>query len=352
MSGHATTPPTTTAEQADLAVLVAEVTGGDELPDDTDPAAVDRCRRRLAELGLWTLGVDEAAGGGGADPALVATALAGLGRRWAALGWASVQAHAAAEALAGDRVGAHAELLAAIHAGDAPVAVIDAASPAVGFAAGRPERVDRIDAAGLPATVLVLGEGGRGWLLPADALAAEEVRRTGLQGARTAAVRVTAPGRVLSLDELDDAALRVRLRLGAAAVAAGLAGAAADAAVGYSTGRSQFGAPLTALPTVRESLLSSSGTAATVLRSVLLPAPPSPWQATALLDAATEAAVDTCARALQAHGGYGYLTEYPVERLLRDAVSLRAACDVATGRRGSAQDLVAVPGAGRGGGGA
>jgi alkylation response protein AidB-like acyl-CoA dehydrogenase len=342
-------PPTTTAEQADLAALVAEVTGEGDLPDDTDPAGVERCRRRLAELGLWTLGVGAAAGGGGADPALVATALAGLGHRWAALGWASVQAHAAAEALAGDRTGAHTDLVAAIHAGDAPVAVVDAASPAVGLVDGRPERVDRIDAAGLPATVLVLGEEGRGWLVPAEALDAEEVRRTGLQGARTAAVRVTAPERVTALDGLDDAALRVRLRLGAAAVAAGLAGAAADAAVGYSAERSQFGAPLTALPTVRESLLASSGAAATVLRSILHPAPPSPWQATALLDAATEAAVDTCARAVQAHGGYGYLAEYPVERLLRDAVSLRAACDVATGRRSSAQDLVAVPAAARDG---
>ena len=34
------------------------------------------------------------------------------------------------------------------------------------------------------------------------------------------------------------------------------------------------------------------------------------------------------AAALQSHGGYGYLTEYPVERMLRDAVSLRAACGV------------------------
>jgi alkylation response protein AidB-like acyl-CoA dehydrogenase len=34
---------------------------------------------------------------------------------------------------------------------------------------------------------------------------------------------------------------------------------------------------------------------------------------------ATEIAVDNALEAIQVHGGYGYLKEYPVERYLRDA---------------------------------
>ena len=33
---------------------------------------------------------------------------------------------------------------------------------------------------------------------------------------------------------------------------------------------------------------------------------------------ATDAAFDICNDALQLHGGYGYIREYPVERFLRD----------------------------------
>jgi alkylation response protein AidB-like acyl-CoA dehydrogenase len=33
---------------------------------------------------------------------------------------------------------------------------------------------------------------------------------------------------------------------------------------------------------------------------------------------ATDAAFDICNDALQLHGGYGYIREYPIERYLRD----------------------------------
>jgi alkylation response protein AidB-like acyl-CoA dehydrogenase len=140
------------------------------------------------------------------------------------------------------------------------------------------------------------------------------------------------------------AAARVRLRLGAAAVAAGVADAAAEAALAYSASRRQFGAALTALPTVREQLFGSAGAAAVTLRQILRTADATPWQAAAVLDAACESAIEACARAVQSHGGYGYLTEYPVERLLRDAVSLRAACDTAGIRRAGALDLATSQG--------
>jgi len=35
----------------------------------------------------------------------------------------------------------------------------------------------------------------------------------------------------------------------------------------------------------------------------------------------SEAAVQSCLDAIQIHGGYGYMTEYEIERQLRDAIS-------------------------------
>lgn len=45
---------------------------------------------------------------------------------------------------------------------------------------------------------------------------------------------------------------------------------------------------------------------------------------------ATRVAVCVSIDALQLHGGYGYTTEFPIERMVRDAVSLRSrvACGV------------------------
>jgi alkylation response protein AidB-like acyl-CoA dehydrogenase len=67
---------------------------GDDRPD-----VVDAARRILAEQGLWTLGVAESDGGGGAAVPTMLVALARLAGTWPALAWASVQAHAAAQAL-------------------------------------------------------------------------------------------------------------------------------------------------------------------------------------------------------------------------------------------------------------
>ena len=53
---------------------------------------------------------------------------------------------------------------------------------------------------------------------------------------------------------------------------------------------------------------------------------------------AGRAAVDVAIDAIQVYGGYGYIDEYPVASLLRDAVSLRAR----TPRRSSVARLAAA----------
>ncbi|SNR56005.1 acyl-CoA dehydrogenase family protein [Actinomadura mexicana] len=340
--------PALTTEEADLADMVGEVVAGaKERPSDERPGEVTTVRRRLAELGVWTLEPGEPsgdAGGTGEDVEgdhLAAVIFACLAQSWPALAWGSVQASVAARIVDGTR------LAVTIRAGDTAVAVVDGDSDAVrltvrdGMVSGR---VDRIDPAGERPCVVVVGDGSV-LVLPPEALRFERLRRTGLDGALTTSAELVEPVReaeALAFGVDTDAA-RVRLRLGAAAVATGIADAAAEAALAYGGQRVQFGAPLTALPTVRDTLFSASLAVTTAWRQVLRPRDCPVWQAAAVLDSACEQAIDACAAAVQSHGGYGYLTEYRVERMLRDALSLRAACDVVTARRTAAVALAGSP---------
>ncbi len=114
-------------------------------------------------------------------------------------------------------------------------------------------------------------------------------------------------------------------RVGLAALACGLARAALDAAISWSRRRRQFGAPLGEQQAVQFALADS--------RCELDAARLLTRQAAERLDRgeiataeaaiaklyASEAAVRIADRAMQLHGGYGYLKRLPVERYLRDA---------------------------------
>jgi len=115
-------------------------------------------------------------------------------------------------------------------------------------------------------------------------------------------------------------------RINIAACSLGAARASLEAATDYVQNRSQFGAPLSALQTVQFKL-ADMATELQAARLMVL-------SAAARLDAkepdatlhcamakrfATDAGFQVCDAALQLHGGYGYLRDYPVERFLRDA---------------------------------
>lgn len=336
-------------ELAPVVEVVEKLMGDHAGPlSDARPERVAALRARLGELGLWTVGVAEEYGGGG-DAAAAVVVLGRLARQWAALAWGSVQAQAAVQALGPSE--AWAELRAGIHAGTVPVAVAD-----LGSAANRLEdgagtvtaTFDRVDACGPDPWVIALGRTGRAWVLPPESTRWEPLGHAGLAGACTGTVTVTAPlaADACVLDGADADAVLRHLRLGAAAVATGLATAAAEAALRYCAERRQFGGPLTGIATVRESLfLAARGAAASASTAggasgASGAGAVAAGRACALADAACEAAVEVTARAVQLHGGYGYLAEYGVEGLLRDAVSLRAACDAAGARREGALTLV------------
>ncbi|MGW2181751.1 acyl-CoA dehydrogenase family protein [Streptomyces sp. NPDC001732] len=114
-------------------------------------------------------------------------------------------------------------------------------------------------------------------------------------------------------------------RMSVAAGCVGIAQAALDAAVGYASRREQFGRPVAGHQLVQELI---SDIAVDVGAARLLT-----WRVADLVDRgedfataaskaklfASEAAVRAADNALQVFGGYGYIDEYPVGKLLRDA---------------------------------
>ena len=136
-----------------------------------------------------------------------------------------------------------------------------------------------------------------------------------------AANRLTPEGRGLS------AALSVLTggRVGIAAQSVGLAQSALDLAVEYATDREQFGGPISDIQTIRQKLAemhtkTQAGRLLTydAARQLDDGRPPSMAASTAKYFA-SEAAMDVTNEAIQVHGGYGYTTDFPVERLYRDA---------------------------------
>ncbi len=113
-------------------------------------------------------------------------------------------------------------------------------------------------------------------------------------------------------------------RIGIASQAVGMARAAFEAALAYSKDRSSFGQPLFQHQAVQFKL-ADMATQIEVARQMI-------WHAASLKDAglpclkeaamaklfASEMAERVCSDAIQVHGGYGYVSDFPVERIYRD----------------------------------
>lgn len=114
-------------------------------------------------------------------------------------------------------------------------------------------------------------------------------------------------------------------RIGIAAQALGIARAAFEAALGYARERVQFGKPIIEHQSVANLLADMQVQVnaarllvlhAARLRSAGLPCLSEASQAKLF---ASEMAERVCSSAVQIHGGYGYLEDYPVEKYYRDA---------------------------------
>ena len=114
-------------------------------------------------------------------------------------------------------------------------------------------------------------------------------------------------------------------RIGIAAQALGIARAAFDAALAYSRDRTQFGKKLIEHQAVGN-MLADMHTRINAARMLILHAArmrseglPCLSEASQAKLYASELAEWVCSKAIQVHGGYGYLKDYPVERHYRDA---------------------------------
>jgi alkylation response protein AidB-like acyl-CoA dehydrogenase len=113
-------------------------------------------------------------------------------------------------------------------------------------------------------------------------------------------------------------------RIGIASQAVGMARAAFEAALAYSRDRVTFGQPIFQHQAVQFKL-ADMATQIEAARQLI-------WHAASLKDAglpclkeaamaklfASEMAERVCSEAIQVHGGYGYVSDFPVERIYRD----------------------------------
>ncbi len=151
------------------------------------------------------------------------------------------------------------------------------------------------------------------WQLTLDDVEVPESKRLGDEGI----------GFKIALASLDSG------RLGIAACGIGLAQAALDATLAFTTDREQFGRPVAANEGV-QFMLADMATGIEAGRRLYR-------HAARLRDAGedyslqaaqaklfcTDVAMKVTTDAVQLHGGYGYITEYPVERFMREAKGLQ-----------------------------
>jgi acyl-CoA dehydrogenase len=116
-----------------------------------------------------------------------------------------------------------------------------------------------------------------------------------------------------------------RTRPGVAAMAVGIARAAFEFAVGYAKERVQFGVPI-AMHQAIQFMIADMATEIEAARLLT-------WQSAVLLDQgarntlqsshakrfAADTAMKVTTEAVQVYGGYGFIKDYPVEKLMRDA---------------------------------
>lgn len=114
-------------------------------------------------------------------------------------------------------------------------------------------------------------------------------------------------------------------RIAVAAQAVGVARAALDASIKYANERKSFGKHLIEHQAIAFKLAEMATQVAAARQMVLHAAQLKDAKLPSLKDAsmaklfASEMAEKVCSDAIQIHGGYGYLSDFPVEKYYRDA---------------------------------
>jgi short/branched chain acyl-CoA dehydrogenase len=174
-------------------------------------------------------------------------------------------------------------------------------------------------------SALVVPNGTAGYVIsePMQKLGwrASDTRELSFQGARVPAKNLLGPrgaGLKQFLEILDGG------RISVAAMGVGLAQGCYDLALAYATERRQFGKPIAAFQAVQQKLVDM----ATEIEAARLLVYRAAWEKDQRRDFAQTAAMAKLYSgelshraanwALQIHGGYGFMDEYPISRLYRD----------------------------------
>ena len=303
---------------------------------DREGRVPDEIVAELADLGVFAALVPPAHGGLGLDPATWTMVIEEVARVWAAPALLAVAQGGVAFALgiAGGDTARHlpalgrAETLAAVVPIPAALARRDGAACVLD---GETAPIAHAARAGLLA--LTLADGAAWWLVPASLAGVTVVAAApdlGVRGAPPAVVSL----RGVRLPVLRPSSSAPRLLavvdLGLGAVAVGLGQAAFEAALRYSQQRSTFGKAICQHQAVQLKLadMATRLTAARLLvgdAAARVAAADDGGAARRARRFAVDAAVAVTLESMRIHGGYGYTTEFPVERYYRDAAALLAA---------------------------
>jgi alkylation response protein AidB-like acyl-CoA dehydrogenase len=316
---------------------------------DADPERLASAVRSLGDLGVLGALVPAELGGLGLDTRTVALLLEELARASGSLG-ALVAGHVAATAALDTATAAQRRhWLPGLARGERLATLLD--EPVATVADGRARRLGGgVEAAAATGIDLFVAPEAAGQLVVllerAQARPGEAVQTLGLRGLGA---------RRLDVDgvRVDDEALvggegpaRARrvARLGVAATAVGLAQAAFEAALRYSQQRSTFGRPIAEHQAVQLKL-ADMATAITAARLLTYEAAATPGAVEAGLAKifASETACAVTLESMRIHGGYGYTTEFPVERYYRDAAHLPATLGGNERERAAAAQRLAAP---------
>ena len=297
------------------------------------PAAV---RDRLADLGVWGALAPGDLGGLELDLVTSTMIVEEVARGWGAL--ARLLAGHLATSRAVARAAERGRWLPPMTRGECLAVPVSGRAVTASRAAGGWELtgdVELVESAALASLLVVRASNGDGFLLPVGTAGLSVDRPApalGLRGLDPAAVRI-AGARVPDSAHVDlwDMAGAESLRwVGAAAVAVGIAQAAFESALRYSQQRTAFGKPICQHQAIQLKLADmATGIAAARLLAYRaaerLAADPADMMGAAMARSeAAETAAMVTLESMRIHGGYGYTTEFPVERYYRDAGALLA----------------------------
>ncbi len=313
--------------------------------------------KQLAELGLCGISVPEALGGGGFGPVAYSLALQELAQGDASVAVAVSVTNMVAELIAANGSSALAkQWVPRITSGEMVAGAFALSEPAAGSdpaairtlavkhgdrwrISGAKQWITSGDSAGVMVVWAVTDpsaghKGITAFVVPGKAAGMSVTRleqKLGLHGSSTAQLVLEnvevgddqvldAPGRgfALAMMALDGG------RIGIASQALGIARGALAAAVRYACDRETFGQPIIKHQGVGNMLADSAtwleAANLMTLRAAYAKETKQPFSQLAAMAKlfTTEHAWKICDLALQVHGGYGYVRDFPVERALRD----------------------------------